>query len=209
MTSLDLPAPYPLTWPDNKPRTLAHRRTAGTYSVHGYAEAMAGLEREVSRWQGRDRPERITDWQLTATHSGRGRPDNVDPGASLWFVLGGKQITADASLMVLACDKFKTLPHNVRALGLTMERLRLVADIGAYSLMQAVEGARALPPPDRVIDWRAIFGLSGHSPWSLEVVQQIYRGLAREAGEGSARLVDLNAAIEAARKELKPRPPGA
>lgn len=106
-------------------------------------------------------------------------------------------------MMVLACDKFDKLPGNMRALGLTMERLRLVADIGAYSLVQTVEGARALPPPERVIDWRMAFGMLSHATPSLRVVEGIWRTMAAEAGEGSPRLVELNLAIEAARQELK------
>lgn len=207
MTDLHLPAPYPLAWPQGRARTPAGHRRAGCYAVHAYEVAAGTLEREIERWSSLRRETRITEWQLTASHAGRrsttskGKAD--DPGASLWFVLGGQAITAGRNLMVMACDKFDALPQNVRALELTMSRLRLVDDIGAYSLVQAVEGARALPAPERVIDWRATFGLVGQSPWSIEVVDQIYRGLAREAGEGNPRLVDLNLAIEAARRELK------
>jgi hypothetical protein len=201
MPELHLPAPYPLAWPEGRQRTA--RRVTGTYSVRGYAEAMSSLEREIGRWSGTMRDARITDWQLTSTHVGRARASTSDgdPGAALWFVLGGKTITAGANLMVIACDKFADLPHNIRALELTMSRLRLVDEIGAYSLVQAVEGARALPPPDPVVDWRAELGLAP-GPHNLQDVQDVYRIRARRAGEGSPLLKTLNLAIDAARKEL-------
>lgn len=204
---LNLPAPYPLTWPEGRRRTPPGRRVRATYTVRGYAEAMSSLETEIARWQRRERTTRITDWQLTATHSGRGRPDTSgDPGASLWFVLGGQDISAAAELRVLACDRFVELPHNIRGLGLTMERLRLVDEVGAYSIVQATEGARLLPAPERAIDWRQVLGLVA-GDWPIRVVEDLYRSQAREAGEGSARLTELNLAIAAARKELKPQGP--
>ena len=85
---------------------------------------------------------------MTSDPAPRGREDPADPGAALWFTLGGKDITRGRhKVMVLACDKFRRLAQNIRAIALTMERLRLVDEIGAYSLVAAVEGARALPPP--------------------------------------------------------------
>lgn len=201
-TSLNLPPPYPLAWPEGRPRTPDQKRVKGSYTAHTYTAAAMTVEREIVRWQQVGRRERIVDWQLTALHMGRTRTDNIEPGASLWFVLGGEKITAGANLMVLACDRYTELPQNVRALSLTMERLRLVAEVGAYSLVAAVEGARALPPPERKIDWRATFGLAAGAPVSLRTVQAVYRAMAIEAGEGSDQLITLNAAIEAARKEL-------
>jgi hypothetical protein len=208
---IELPPPYPLTWPNNKPRTPPGRRVKGSYIDRGYAEAMATLEGEIARWQRRERTTRITDWQITATHVGRNQPAS-DPGASLWFILGGQDITQGASLRVLACDKFTKLPQNMRALSLTMERLRLVDEIGAYSLIAAVEGARALPPPSGSTSpalagvaaaepsWREVLGVAAGAP--LAVAQAAYRALAKDAGEGSAKLKELNVAIAAARQEL-------
>lgn len=192
-----VPAPYPLSWPPTKPRTPAHQREKGHYSLRTMTQAMGTVEVEVQRWQKRDRPERIIDWEITTNHVGRSR-DPEDPGAALWFTLGGKAITGPASLMVLACDRFQELPQNVRALSLTMERLRLVADVGAYSLVAAVEGARALPPPERPVDWRAVLGLGPGA--NVEIANAVYRTLVKGADE--ARLRELNAAIEVARKEL-------
>ena len=115
--------------------------------------------------------------------------------------------------MVLACDKFRRLAQNIRAIALTMERLRLVDEIGAYSLVAAVEGARALPPPDRatasLIDdggrpWHEVLQVMPNAP--LAIAEAAYRALARtahaDAGGNDQMMTRLNAAIEAARKEL-------
>lgn len=200
--TINLPAPYPLTWPEGRPRTPPARRVKGTYTVRGYVEALSSLEVEIARWQRRERTARITDWQLTATHAGRGSLDHVDPGASLWFILGGRDITAASELRVLACDRFVDLAHNIRGLGLTMERLRLVDEVGAYTIVQATEGARMLPPPEPPIDWRTELGIAPGER-DLYLIDQIYKMRAKRAGEGSPLLKTLNLAIEAARKELK------
>jgi hypothetical protein len=194
-----LPAPYPLAWPPGRARTPADRREKGRYSLRLFSQAMATIEAEVTRWQRVKRNARIVDWQLSSWHVGRAQA-HADPGAALWFTLAGKDVTGDTALMVLACDRFEELPQNVRALSLTMERLRLVDEIGAYSLVAAVEGARALPPPERPFDWRKVLDIETRS---LAAAEAVYRALAREAGEGSDKLRDLNLAIDAARRELR------
>lgn len=159
---MTLPPPYPLAWPDGRARV--QHREQGRYNVKTVPEAIGLLERELLRWSGRDRDTRIIGWELTTDQTVRSQP--ADPGASLWFMLGGKDITGEASLMVIACDKFRALAQNIRAICLTMERLRLVDEVGAYSLVAAVEGARALPPPDKMTPLR---------PWH-EVLEFVAKG---------------------------------
>lgn len=195
-----IPAPYPLAWPPHRARTPAHNREGKRYEVAGLVEAIGTVDREVERWRKRGAGgERIVNYEITTNHIGRGAAP-ADPGAALWFTIAGGPITGPAELRVLACDKFRDLPQNVRALSLTMERLRHVAEVGAYTLIAAVEGAKMLPPPERPIDWRAVLGLGETA--TLIAANATYRALALEAGEGSDRLKELNAAIAAARKEL-------
>jgi len=155
----------------------------------------------VQRWRTRGAAgERIVNYEITTNHIGRGSAP-ADPGAALWFTIAGGPITGPAELRVLACDKFRDLPQNVRALSLTMERLRLVADVGAYTLIAAVEGAKMLPPPERPIDWRAVLGLGASA--TIEIANTVYRTLAKASGGDEGRLRELNAAIEAARRDLR------
>lgn len=196
-----LPAPYPIAWPPDRLRIARQNREPDRYGVNTTNAAIDTVDAEVKRWRGQTRAVRLTSWELTTNLSVRTKGDPDDPAAALWFILAGKDITTGQQLMVLACDRFRKLAQNIRAISLTMERLRLVDDIGAYSLVAAVEGAKALPPPDKVIDWREVLGL-GPSP-TLTMANGVYRALAAEAGEGSHRLKELNAAIAAARAELK------
>lgn len=200
MPAAQLPAPYPLAWPPGRARTPPGRREVARYSLRLFSQAMATVETEIARWQRPRRDARLIDWQLSSWHVGRSQLHD-DPGAALWFTLAGKDITDGANLMVLACDRFQQLPQNVRALSLTMERLRLVDEIGAYSLVAAVEGAKALPPPIDARGWHEILGVAETAP--LVVAEAAYRALAREAGEGSPRLRDLNDAIARARAALR------
>jgi len=204
MQALTLPAPFPLAWPPGRPRIPSRERLPDRYGANTVPQALASAEAEVKRWRAPTRSARIISWELSSDYLGRAKPD--DPGAALWFTLGGKDITSGASLMVLACDRFKSLPQNIRALSLTMERLRLVDEVGAYSLIAAVEGARALPPPGAAVavpdrPWREVLGIAGEAP--LLIAEAAYRALARKAGEGSPKLTELNLAIEAARRELR------
>ncbi len=200
MTAPQIPPPYPLAWPPGRARTAPDRRERGRYTLRGFADAMGTVEKEVARWQKMSRNARIVDWQLTSYQAGRAQI-HTDPGAAMWFTLAGNDVTGGASLMVLACDRFLELPQNVRALSLTMERLRLVDEIGAYSIVAAVEGAKALPPPQSDRAWRDVLGIGTNAP--LLVAEAAYRTLAKAAGEGSPQLVELNLAIEAARRELR------
>jgi hypothetical protein len=200
VSASQLPAPYPLAWPPGRVRTPPDRREKGRYSLRLFSQAMATIEAEIARWQRPRRDARLVDWQLSSWHVGRSQL-HADPGAALWFTLAGKDITGGASLMVLACDRFQELPQNVRALSLTMERLRLVDEVGAYTLVAAVEGAKALPPPADARGWHEILGVAESAP--LVVAEAAYRALARAAGEGSPRLRDLNDAIARARAAVK------
>lgn len=205
---MELPQPYPLAWPAGRPRTPPKEREPDRYQAKTVSGAVTLLDVEIKRWRAPERAARIVMHELTSDPAPRGRDDPADPGAALWFTLGGKDITARAGLMVLACDKFRRLAQNIRAIGLTMERLRLVDEIGAYSLVAAVEGARALPPP---AGWKGSADQDSQ-PWhltlqvmpgaSLAIAEAAYRALARTAADDAA-LVRLNLAIEAARAELR------
>jgi hypothetical protein len=191
-----LPPPFPLLWPDGRERTPAHRREKGRYANINIAQAMGALDREMLRWR-RDAGPRVTGYELTAMHAGRGR-DPEDPGAALWFLMAEGDSTLSQQLMSIVCDRFTVLAQNIRAIELTMQRLRLVDEIGAYSLMQAVEGARALPPPSPGKPWFEVLGVQPTA--SLQVATAVFRELVKAATGNDARVMELQAAIKAARE---------
>jgi len=83
-----------------------------------------------------------------------------------------------------------------------MQRLRLVDEIGAYSFVQAVQGALALPAPKPIVPWWQVLQVNRDAPVSL--VNAAYRALAKElheSGGGDDQLRALNEAVSAARIE--------
>jgi len=198
MNALALPTPYPLHWPAGRARTPAHKRERARYEVRTVSGAIGGIETEAARWRRSNR--RITNWELTTNISGRMQTPQ-DPGAAFWFTLATGDATVGQDLMVLACDRFERVEQNIRAISLTMERLRLVDEIGAYSLAAAVEGAKALPPPVVERPWHEVLHVSLTAP--LYIAEAAYRGAALKAGEGSPEIKELNRAIAEARQVLK------
>lgn len=202
MNALTIPAPYPLAWPPAKPRTPWQRRERDRYAVTSYRDALVGLEAEVKRWTGT--AARIVNWEVTTNVSGRMGEAPDDAGAAIWFELATGDSTFGADLCVLACDRFQRVSQNIRAISLTLERLRHVDELGSYSLVAAVSGAKALPPPAAEIReraWHLVLAVSPEAP--LAVAEASYRALAKAAGEGSPQLVELNRAIVEARQELR------
>ncbi len=126
-----------------------------------------------------------------------------DPGVAVWWA------DRKDALRVLACDKFTTQAFNLHAIVLTLTAMRGLERWGAYTIEQAIEGARlALPSPEvETLDWRLIFkappltaGLAKID--ILDMVNTRYRRMAGEANGDDSELRRLNLAIEAARKEL-------
>lgn len=191
---IGLPPPFPLLWPDGKKRTTSYQRQKGHFNTATVAAALDDLSSEMSRCS-------IRYYELTANFSGRGnamgRVD--DPGAALWFLAPKSDITATQNLMTIACDKFDTICQNIRGISLTMQRLRLVDEIGAYSFVQAVKGAEALPPPDP--PWWTTLHITEQTP--LAIAELAYRELSKaahpDAGGDRVAWDRLSRAIEQAR----------
>lgn len=175
----DLPQPYPLAWPAGRPRIAAANREADRYAAKRVADALDLLDVEIRRWRAPERAARIVAHELTGDPPLRGREDPADPAAALWFRLGGRDLALGShGIMVLACDRFRRLAQNIRAIGLTSE------DDGA--------------------PWRDVLGVMPTAP--LAVAEAAYRALAKsthaDIGGSDARMRRLNLAIAAARKEL-------
>jgi hypothetical protein len=101
-------------------------------------------------------------------------------------------------IITIACDRFFALSQNIRAIDLTMQRLRLVDEVGAYSLIQTVEGARALPPPEPRRPWYQVLGVQPDA--SLQVVTAVFRSLVKDAVGNDLRVMQLKEALDAARE---------
>lgn len=189
ITTLDQVSEQRLCWPETKPR--AAQRIDGAFKGHEVASVENRIGWEMARWGIRAYIISRNNQRLFAG----------DPGAALWWT------DRQGELRVLACDKYKKLANNLRAIQITLEAMRGLERWGAYTAEQAAEGARlALPAPDSdsVPDWRKLFGHIDGIPndKQLVLVEHDYRAKSREANGNAERQKILNLAIEAARKEL-------
>lgn len=192
---------FPLAWPLGHARRSPHKRTAANFKV-SFGTARDHLVNELKLLGARyivistNVPTRYDG--LPYARSPRSRePD--DPGVAVYFDFDGEHT-------VFACDKWKRVSHNLRAIGKTIEAIRGIARWGSSDMMKrAVSAFKALPPDSS--EWRAVFGFStaGHAP-SLDDVKVVYRRMAADAhpdrGGNPHEMVRLNKAWEAAQKEL-------
>lgn len=131
----------------------------------------------------------------------------TDPGCAVWFE-SRKGIMHEPELRVLACDKYRSNIDNLHAIALTLEALRAVDRWGAYSIEQAIEGARlALPAPEGHAPpkWWDIIGVE--QDWPLKAIEAVWKTKLEKAhpdrGGSTEAMVALNVAIEAARQEKR------
>lgn len=103
-----LPPPYPLCWPDGRPRAKSRKNSA--FRVQ-FKTAIDDLAKEV-RQLGKPA-------SVTCDAGGLIPIESPDPGVAVWIIVNG-------SLRCICCDEYSTLRENVRAVGLTLEALRAV-----------------------------------------------------------------------------------
>jgi hypothetical protein len=188
---------YPLRWPHDRPRAPAGERGPARFELP-LAAALDDMLVEIERMGGThivvssNMPgyEKNGVWRPYADAR---EPD--DPGVAVYFVL-------DNQPTCMTCDCWSRVRENIRSIGLTLEAMRGMERWGAAQRRQAFAGFRALPPA--ASDWRTIFGVSGRPAFAE--VKKRYHELAAKAhpdhGGDHAAMAKLNAALEAAQKEL-------
>lgn len=196
ITSLDQVSDFPLTWPESKPRCSHRARSRFDSSL---AKAHREVSDEMVRW-------RVGN-SFTISMAPAFRRTTSDPGVALWFLLPLKRGQAKRELRVIACDSYDLQEHNLHAIGKTLYALRAIERWGAYTLEQAVEGARPmLPAPESngKRPWWEVLNVA--SNWPLEAIEMKYQTLAKRAhpdtGGSADEMATLNAAIEEARKAV-------
>jgi len=197
------PTAYPLAWPAHKPRTDWRFRKAGQFKKE---------DRHISRDQAikrvRGELDKMGAKNLVASTDVPIRRDGMpysnrseepsDPGCCIYFQIGDKPYA-------MACDTFDNLAQNIAAVAAHLSATRAMERYGVATTAETIQAFTALPPPapKTTLDWRPIL----KDPTSLADAEDTYRILARryhpDAPNGSqAAMADLNAAIDAARKEL-------
>lgn len=186
---------YPLTWPAGQPRVADHRRRDAELKLD-FERARKELLRELGLLGTRNV---ILSTNVPVRLDGvpyAGMAEPKDPGVAVYF---DRQVRAEWKPFVIACDTYRKLRWNTRAIGVTVEALRSIHRHGASSMLeQAFTGFAALPPKSE--PWWNVLGISEDSP--VEDIRQAHRKLAAmhhpDRGGAPARMVEINAAFERA-----------
>lgn len=192
---------YPLQWPDGWKRTESSNR--GTPRFKGtFGSTRDGLLEEIRRFGG---TMVVLSTNVPLRNDGlpyanARQPD--DPGVAVYFQRKGKPVS-------LACDKWKTVGENIRALQLTLEAMRGIDRWGSSELMERTfTGFTALPAPESssMRSWESILGLAGCRDIGTvrkrrnELVRKYHPDFGEEASHD--KMAEVNRAFEAAEIEL-------
>jgi hypothetical protein len=196
---------YPLSWPIGWKRTEPHRRKSSRYKVT-FARARDEVLHSLQLMGVRDYNVIISS-NVPLRRDGlplanMREPDDV--GIAVYWS-NHKQ-----ERRVIACDKWRTVRENLRAVNLALEALRMLERTGSSEILnRAFTGFAALPPASAAEeDWRAVLKLRGMAVTSADI-EESYRELAKEAHPDSGgdhdAMVRLNQARDAALKFLGAR----
>lgn len=197
--------PYPLQWPEGWKRATS--RGVPKFGSQ-FARDRDAVIRQL-KMRGASRIVITSDLPTRNDGLPYANASCSDPGVAVWWVERSKD-------QVMACDRWRTVTQNMRALDMTLEALRGIARWGSSQMVeQAFAGFAALPPgssgtvPAGPKPWREVIG----GEWPplarfelLVLAKSRYRAAIQKAhpdANGSHELaIELNRAIAAAEQEL-------
>ena len=192
-TSRHTPAEaFPLYWPVSWPR--AKSRRDGPYQVT-FGKALDDLAGELRRFGARGL---VISSNVPIRQDGLpyASADNRlydDPGVAVYFELRGKPY-------VFACDRWRAVRDNLRAIGLTVSALRAIDRAGASELLErAFTGFAQLPPArEAPPSWFDVLGVSPDA--GKEEIEEAFKAKAKKAhpdvGGSHEAMTRLNQARE-------------
>lgn len=185
---------YPLSWPVGWPRKDSWQRSSSQYAVD-FAKARDHLANELRLSRARDVvissnvPLRRDGLPLANMR----QPD--DPGVAVYWTGRGRK--GEPVPRVMACDVWRTVRENLRAVGLAVEAIRSLERTGASEILERAFAGFALLPAS--IDHWGVLG-------TRAALDARLRELAREhhpdRGGDPAVMAAINAAYELARNEV-------
>lgn len=203
-------AAYPLSWPAGRPRTPLHRRKTAAFGTRGrsatgtkqaltVAEALARLQLQLDNLGAR-LPVISTNVETRLDGLPRsGAREPTDPGACLYFQLGGKP-------HAMPCDTYTKVADNIAAIAAHIEATRAIERHGVATVAEMFAGFAALPAPGATRPWTVVFGVNDRAGITPSVIEAAYRELAKrahpDAGGSHEKMAELNAARDAALKEI-------
>jgi hypothetical protein len=186
---------YPLAWPVGWPRRESWRRSASRYEVE-FAKARDHLLNELRLSHARDV---VISSNVPLRRDGlplANMREPSDPGVAVYWTGHGKGGASEPR--VIACDVWRTVRENLRALGLAVEAIRSLERTGASEILdRAYAGFARLPAS---ADHWGVLGIPKGS--SRAAIDARFRELARshhpDRGGDPAVMASINAAYAVA-----------
>ncbi len=189
---------YPLSWPNGQPRTLPLQRRDSAFKV-GFAKSRDDMLAEIRMLGGKNV---IVSTNVPVRLDGLPYADMrepADPGVAVYFdrvqVVRGERRSVP---YVIACDSYRKVRENLRAVGATVEALRSIQRHGASSMLeQAFAGFAALPAAGRTTPWWEVLGVAQDAGYAL--VRAAYLELVEihhpDRGGSNERMAEINRAF--------------
>lgn len=183
---------YPLSWPEGFPRAKSREsgrfKTTLNAAIKNVRDSLRLFEADSGK---------VAQNVIISSNVTLGEAKPADPGVAIWFVWNGAQVC-------IPVDRYSTVEANLQAIHHVIEARRTEARHGGLAIVQAAfAGFRALPAPGRK-PWREVLGLPATA--TMTDIDRAYRELAKtrhpDAGGSEAMMAELNAARDAARKEV-------
>jgi hypothetical protein len=188
---------YPLSWPIGWKRTKDWRRFDSRYHL-GFARARAEVLHSLDLIGACDV---VVSANVPLRRDGLPLANFIEPddsGVAVYW-------TQKDQPRVMACDCWRRVRENLRAIGTALDALRAIERSGASQILErAFAGFAALPPSTTRRAWREVLGLSGCP--TREQIDDAYRRRALQAhpdaGGGHEQMVELNRARDEALREV-------
>lgn len=182
---------FPLCWPQNRKR--AGYREHSRFKT-AFAKARDNIIAEVQRMGGKLA---IISTNIELRRDGlpyASFTQPADPGVALYFKYKGKQ-------MCFACDRYRSVADNMRAISLTISALRGIARWGTGDMMEAAfTGFMALPAPAMEDEPHQVLGVEKTAP--RNEIEYAYKRLAAQHHPDKGGSNDQMARINAARDAM-------
>lgn len=186
-------ASFPLQWPAGFPRTPGVRREPGQFRTN-YTDAIKNVQASLRAF-AKDSGKTINDPVMSSNIDFMGQIKGDDPGIAVWF-------TWDSVQICIPVDRYSKPASNLQAIHHILEARRVELRHGTLALVRATfKGFQALPAPK--------------SPWEIlgvpvssgrDAIAAAFREKATkahpDAGGSTAAMAELNAARDAAIKEI-------
>lgn len=194
---------YPLAWPAGKPRTPSHKIERSRFEPGNRPQEVGNVIAELHRLGARN---------IVVSTNLRLRGDGLpyardkapdDQGVAVYFDYSGGQ-------KCFACDRWRTIEENLRAIFKSIEAIRGLERWGSKSFVDAAfTGFSALPAPGQHAkrSWRQVLGIDA-GPVTAATINTHYREAARKAhpdmGGSSEAMSEVNQARIDALAEIAP-----